>query len=285
MDNLLGKNLQHLRKVHKLTLDNVGEAIHCAKSTVKGYENGSREPDYQVLHMFSSLFGVTVDELLHTDLTGIEGRTTELNISLDSTIKLIKAILPLYSSEEALKSANFKRGYELSTQLLEAFSRGEILPGNQIVRIFESYISALDESEAPEIVANLIWSIFIWWSQIIDVNQALSLQSKMLSKKLSYKDFMTLKIEESEEVKNRRVGFVKDFEDIITPALKALKSEQEWSDLADYYLALRHILYMVDTEFTNEMNMMIGRQMMLSFAALGNNHARAFYSTCLADPD
>ena len=66
-------------------------------------------------------------------------------------------------------------------------------------------------------------------------------------------------------------------------ALKALKSEQEWSDLADYYLALRYVLCLVDTGLSNEMNTAVGMQMMLSFMTMGNRHAFAFCQTCLSE--
>ena len=62
-----------------------------------------------------------------------------------------------------------------------------------IVRIFESFVKATDESESPEAVANLVWSVFVWWSQISDTSKLLSLQNKLLSKKLSSKDYMSLK--------------------------------------------------------------------------------------------
>ena len=43
-NNQLGKNIQHLREMYGETLDELGEVIHFARSTVKGYENGSRKP-------------------------------------------------------------------------------------------------------------------------------------------------------------------------------------------------------------------------------------------------
>lgn len=48
-NNLLGKNIQHLREIHGDTLDELGAAIGFAKSTIKGYENGSRKPDPDTL--------------------------------------------------------------------------------------------------------------------------------------------------------------------------------------------------------------------------------------------
>ena len=280
--NQLGKNIQHLRIIHNETLDELGSIIHCAKSTVKGYENGSRKPDLQTLQLLSAHYNKPVDELLYTDLTGLENIYIDLN-SPAHTTELLKVILPLYCSEEAMKNPNFKNGYDLSQKFLEAFSNAEVLSGNMIVRIFESFVKATDESETLEAVANLVWSVFVWWSQISDTSKLLSLQNKLLSKKLSIKDYMSLKNTEDVSITEKKAGFISDFDEIVTEALKVLKSEQEWSDLADYYLALRYVVGMVDTELSTEMNSAVGMQMMLSFMTLGNSHAFAFCKTCLSE--
>ena len=70
-DNQLGRNIQHLRIIHKETLEELGGSIHCAKSTVKGYENGSRK-NLQTLQLLAAHYNKPVDELLYTDLTGLE---------------------------------------------------------------------------------------------------------------------------------------------------------------------------------------------------------------------
>ena len=198
-------------------------------------------------------------------------------------IELLRMMLPLYCSEDAMKNPNFKKGYDLSQRVLEAFSKAEVLPGNMIVRIFEAFVKAADESKSPESVANLVWSIFMWWSQISDTSKLLSLQNKWLSKKLSIKDCMALKDTEDVSIKEKKADFISDFDEIIIEALKALKSEQEWSDLADYYLALRYMVGMVDTELSIEMNSAVGMQMMLSFITLGNSHAFTFCKICLSE--
>ena len=278
-ENLLGRNIKHLREMHVETLDELGAIIHCAKSTVKGYENGSRKPDLQTLNKLSSHYNKTVDELINSDLTDFGEIAIDLNSRISIT-ELTKLMFPLFCSEKAMKSDDFCKGYELSQKLLNSFAKSETLPGDMIVRIFEYYFNAIDESEAPEAAANLMWSIFIWWSQIYDTHQLLSLQNKLLSKKLSFKDFIKLRDTENNDIKEKRVSFVSDFEEIIVAVLKALKSEQEWSDLADYYLALRYVLGMVNTELPNEMNLAVGMQMMVSFMELGNRHAFSFCKTC-----
>lgn len=151
-----------------------------------------------------------------------------------------------------------------------------------IGRIFEAYLNAADESEEPEAFANIMWCIFVWWTQIYDTDQIISLQNKQLSKKLTFKDYMKLRDTESTEIKEKRKSFIADFEVIITGVLKELKTEMEWSGLADYYLALRYIVGMVDTDLSNEMNSSVGMQMMLSFMKLGNDFAFKFCKTCLS---
>lgn len=281
-DNQLGRNIQHLRIIHNETLDELGSIIHCAKSTVKGYENGSRKPDLQTLQLLSAHYNKLVDELLYTDLTGLEIISIDLN-SPAHTTELLRVILPLYSSEEAMKNPNFKNGYDLSQRLLEAFSNAEVLSGSVIARIFEAFVKATDESESPEAVANLVWSVFVCWSHIADTNKLLTLQNKLLSKKLSIKDHMSLKDTEDSSIIEKKAGFVSYIDDTITEALKALKSKQEWSDLADYYLALRYVVGMVDTDLTTEMNSAVGMQMMLSFRTLGNSYAFTFCKACLSE--
>ena len=281
-DNQLGRNIQHLRIIHNETLDELGSIIHCAKSTVKGYENGSRKPDLQTLQLLSAHYNKLVDELLYTDLTGLEIMSIDLN-SPAHTTELLRVILPLYSSEEAMKNPNFKNGYDLSQRLLEAFSNAEVLSGSVIARIFEAFVKATDESESPEAVANLVWSVFVCWSHIADTNKLLTLQNKLLSKKLSIKDYMSLKDTEDSSIIEKKAGFVSYIDDTITEALKALKSKQEWSDLADYYLALRYVVGMVDTDLTTEMNSAVGMQMMLSFRTLGNSYAFTFCKACLSE--
>lgn len=281
-DNQLGRNIQHLRIIYNETLDELGSIIHCAKSTVKGYENGSRKPDLQTLQLLSAHYNKRVDELLYTDLTGLEIISIDLN-SPAHTTELLRVILPLYSSEEAMKNPNFKNGYDLSQRLLEAFSNAEVLSGSVIARIFEAFVKATDESESPEAVANLVWSVFVCWSHIADTNKLLTLQNKLLSKKLSIKDYMSLKDTEDSSIIEKKAGFVSYIDDTITEALKALKSKQEWSDLADYYLALRYVVGMVDTDLTTEMNSAVGMQMMLSFRTLGNSYAFTFCKACLSE--
>lgn len=280
-DNQLGKNIQILREMRGETLDELGEVIHFARSTVKGYENGSRKPDPQTLNNIAKHYGKTVDELLYTDLTELSDRKIQVG-SIKDILDLFQEILPLYSSEDTMRNSKFEKGYKLCQQIIDGFSSGEILRGTIITDAFQAFVDASDEIECPEVGANLMWTIFVWWTQIFDVKQMMSLQSKYLSNKFDIKDYMKIKEKESDVLKEKRRGFISDFDEFITEILKELKSDPKWSELADYYIALKYVFAMVDSDFSPEMNSAVGMQMMLTFAKIGNPHALNFIKTSLS---
>ncbi|HEY5586019.1 MAG TPA: helix-turn-helix transcriptional regulator [Ruminiclostridium sp.] len=280
-DNQLGKNIQHLRELYGETLDELGEVIHFARSTVKGYENGSRKPDPHTLNKIAKHYGKTVDELLYMDLTELIATKMEVD-SIKDILDLFQKILPLYSSEDAMRNSKFRNGYKFCHQIMDGFAKGETLRGTMITDAFQAFIEAFDELECPEAAANLMWTIFVWWTQIFDVKQMMSLQSEFLSNKLDIKDYLKIKENESDDLKEKKHGFVSDFDEIITEILKKLKSDSKWSDIADYYIALKYVFTMVDSELSPEMNSAVGMQMMLTFAKIGNPHALNFLKTSLS---
>ena len=44
------------------------------------------------------------------------------------------------------------------------------------------------------------------------------------------------------EVSEKKQAFLQDFKEMITEAIRALKSDTEWAELGDYYLALMNLL-------------------------------------------
>jgi transcriptional regulator with XRE-family HTH domain len=274
-NNLLGRNIQRLREIHGDTLEDLGDAIGFAKSTIKGYENGSRKPDPNTVKTIANYYGKTVDELMHADLTSL-AKINLQQISLSSIVEIFKKTMPLFSSKEAMKNASFKKGYDLSQRILKAFTKGETLRGSIITDVTELFIQAINETEAPEAIANLVWSIFVWWAQLFDAKEMLELQNKILAKKLGFIELSREMKNVSPEVERRRQGFISDFDELLCESIKSLKSDENWSDLGDYYLALRYINGLIDTSLSLDMNVTIGIQLMISYVQLDNKYAKIF---------
>lgn len=66
---MIGKNLRKLRKKNNLTMKELGQKLNLAESTISGYENGNRKPDYDTLNKFADFFEVSTDYLLGRDIT------------------------------------------------------------------------------------------------------------------------------------------------------------------------------------------------------------------------
>lgn len=82
----------------------LGDEVGFAKSTIKGYERGVRKPDPETLNAIAVHYGKTVDELLHTDLTGLEKITFRIN-STSQIISMQEAILQLFLLETSYEKS------------------------------------------------------------------------------------------------------------------------------------------------------------------------------------
>lgn len=69
----------------------------------------------------------------------------------------------------------------------------------------------------------------------------------------------------NEEIKNE-----------ISEMLTVVKRSKDWSDLADYYLALQYVWNLVDNDLGWGFNQRIGIEMMVAFNSVNNRYAARF---------
>lgn len=280
-DNRLGKNLQHLRKIHGETLNELGEAVYLGNTAIKNYESGERDPKPQILAALAKHYGKTVDELINMDLTELG----KMDFSIDGAkgmVELWKIMVPLSSSEKALKNSDFKKGYEKCCSILDSFAKNNPVMGHVISDCFELYSKAMEKDELPEAVANMMWLLFLNWSQIMDQNMINVFTSVIYPRKnqpSTTKILMKAKTNVSKETVRKRQEFIDDLDGFDMELIKALKSESEWSDLADYFLGLKYLVGMVDSGVSPEMNEAVGMQMLLSQVLLDNKFAINTFKT------
>lgn len=68
-----GQNLKYLRKLRGLTQEEFAAKLQIKRSLLGAYEEERAEPRLDVLEIVSDEFGISLDDLLRTDLTGSEG--------------------------------------------------------------------------------------------------------------------------------------------------------------------------------------------------------------------
>lgn len=69
MNNYLGLNIKHLRKVRELTQDQLADKIGVNRAMIGSYEEGRAVPKLEALRTISHYFDVTIDNLINTDLS------------------------------------------------------------------------------------------------------------------------------------------------------------------------------------------------------------------------
>lgn len=275
-ENILGKNIQYMRKLYGETLDELGCVLKLARNTVKGYESGRSEPKLEILEELSKHYGKTVDEMMNVKLYELEGIDSKRIVDMDEMFNVFLHKLPLVESKGANENGNFFKGMLVIKEMLNSFCSGEDVKGTVITDATDFFGEALKE-EIYEAGANMLWCIFfLWTQQYTDLKSLQKLQKRLHLKQVDWKEMIYEIKKDEKKSANKKYAFIADFDESINELIGILKSMNQWANLGDYYLALRYILGMVDTGCSNEMNQAVGIQMMKSYALLGNQYALDF---------
>ncbi len=73
-----GKNLRYLRKLRGYTQEEFANKLGVKRSLIGAYEEERAEPKLEVLEVMSSIFKLSLDELLLQDMTAVKGNTNYL---------------------------------------------------------------------------------------------------------------------------------------------------------------------------------------------------------------
>src|SRR5205085_6414333 len=73
--SLAGKNLKYLRKLRGWTQEEFANKLKIKRSLLGAYEEERAEPRIEVLETVSTIFKITLDELLLKDIGGAKGGT------------------------------------------------------------------------------------------------------------------------------------------------------------------------------------------------------------------
>lgn len=278
-ENIIGKNIKHLRMMRGETMDELGSVLHVTKSTVEGYESGRRLPDAKKLEVIAKYYGKTVDEMMHNKIYEIAGVDSTKIVEMKELLNVFLRIIPLIETEKAYENEAFSKGMKQIREMLNLIYNGEEVDGNIISEICECFEDAI-EAEVIEGVANMIWCIFfLWTQQYAEIDKMRKIQDRIVNKQVDWKELIYENQKNNKAVSDQRKRFIVDFEESLFGLISILKETEQWSQLGDYYLALRYVFGIVDTEYSEEMNQLIGLQMLLAFVQIGNKYALDFFKS------
>ena len=289
----IGANIRSLRRAYGETLEQLANVIEVGKGLISEYEHGVKMPNRDKLCEIAKHYNTPVDVILHSDLTGLEEHPITINI--DKLDMLYKTIFPIASSNEALCDELFKRAFKSQMRIYVHVQSGKI-DRDIIDRCFCDYLDVDKNRDIGTMaVANILalWHLLmafrasmLWLNERIALPRGIVSESKKLEKeyRLDFEkiDIITnlgsiSEIMESSDL----IEFLNELDEeemrtAMTKLILRLKGSKEWSDLADYYLALQYIYNIVDNGLERGLNQCIGIEMMSSFESMNNPYAKRF---------
>lgn len=272
----IGRNIHDLRKAHGETQYELGKVINVNANTVAMYEGGKRLPDIQIIQDIASHYGYSVDQLLEGDFSQFDFQID--SITWDKMISVFEVQFPIICSELAMQDNHFEKAYQQTKEIWESLKKHRDIMSRTIRRALEEYeASLLGNPDIIEAAANMLWLTFINYSLMPD-EHSLKMGEAILYGKALSKDFVKKYVLNdsnpiSEENAKNKKEYVKDSQEAVLTLIRILKESTQYADLADYYLALRYAIGMVENEHNSEFNKAIGKEMLTIFAILGNKYA------------
>ena len=278
----IAKNIRTLRKGHGESREDLAEAISVSPSAIGNYETDFRSPDIQKLTAIAGHYGLPVDRLIGDDFSNMDFKFT--NVTWVNATAAMEIQFPLLCSAEAMQNKYFAEGYRRTVDVWKKVKDAYTpIRTEYMYCSIEFYEKAYNENDTiSEAIANILWVIFIIYALLPDEHSIKMGEAILQGKAFDHtfvKDYVLKDANpiSKENLKNKK-AYVADSQEMIVELLKELKKTNN-SDLADYYMALRYIIGMIDNEYTDNLNKSIGMEMLTACASLGNKYAINFFKT------
>lgn len=279
-----GKNIRLLRKAWGQTQKELGSAIGVESNTISMYENGDRTPDLTTLDSIASYYGISVDSLMHEDLSHIPLKN--ISITWAGIITLLEKLLPVIPLGKDYSDSNFEKGYARIECIWNTIKQpGGLVFESTFLDALDDFSNSFAEHATVESVANTLWLIFVMYMLLPD-EHAIEAGKAVLNglgrtKYFSKKYMIKGENPTSQENLARKRAYAIDQHDGIIEFISLLKETSQYSSLGDYYLALQYIIGMVINENSADLNQQIGMEMMNAYLELGNPYALEFFRSTI----
>lgn len=283
----LGSNIRYLRKAHGETQEELAFALGyigkngdlLSKNAVSNYENGIREPEEAILSAIARHFMVTVEELIHQVFSSIE----KLTIDNTTFFRRIDEVFPIITSAAAMRNESFRKAYNAHIEIYDELKKCSFDNIDKLDICIEGYLEAEEDKNAKvESAGNFLSLTFLLTLMIKDIPSIIANPPAILIQ-IAKKDSNAQKI-----IDDADPSFEKDskellemfddeeFQEKLDEYKYILKMSQQWSDLADYYLALQYVLNLVRNELTPEFNRRVGAEMLNNLISVKNYYAARY---------
>lgn len=278
----LGANIRGLRTAFGESQEELGAAIFVEKNTVSYYESGKRAPSKETLSAIAKHFAVSVDDLLFGDY----GFTEKLRFELNYFWRNIRIFLPIISSDAALSNQFFRKTFESHSAMYDKLEEPhEDAFRDMLEPLFgclDNYLAITDENCTVEAAANYL-SLWYLLLMLVKATPMLLINRPAFIVNIAkeYHEVKEAVDEIDSSFEDESAAFLQELEDeeakeIVVRMIRTVKRSKNYSDLADYYLALQYTWNLVDNDLGYGVNQRVGLEMMHSFKTVENKYAKRY---------
>lgn len=273
----IGNNIRSLRRAYGESQEKLGEAISVSKSAIANYEKGSRHQSRDVLVAIANHYMITLEDLVTADYSFLGKIKTGTSWFYEN----IELLFPIAFTKESLENINFKKAYDIHRKCYKQFqSDHDPSALEPLFDCVDFYIDAMeDESSINESAANIIGlfyfllsslkaSMFVMHNKPASIGQLIKKDEKF--KKALLKLDTNFEHDALDVTKELQDSGVTEFIDDLK---RIIKRSPLWSDLCDYYFSLQYVLNIVENDLSWATNLVIGNEMIKTFATVGNEFA------------
>ena len=280
-DNKIGKNIKYLRLADGETQMELAYALGLkAPTAITNYESEHRKPKRKILQKIAVHYRITEEELVNGDFSKLTFEKCPIG-DKEKKYETAEMLLLIIYTEQAYTDPLFKKGFDSHMQMYETMKARKSINEHDFDVCINAYMESFELNGTLESVANCLWWFLLIGVGIsnADLNDgAMALEKKQIDKRTFLKEHYLKNCDDElcsgRGCKTELQDFLSNGEEVIIFLLQELNASVQWSNLANYYLAIRYLFCIIDNDYSDEINRAIGEEMMLGLASIGNPYAK-----------
>lgn len=287
----LGLNIKGLRESLGESQLQLALAVGLSSpGAISQIESGKRMPRRDTLTKIAKHYRISETELLHGNFATLSIEDMSL-YEASRNVTAIEKMLPIICTPKALENENFRQAYELHMKIWNRYicgTQGDTFESNDVDECTDLYKKAHEEG-VIEGAANHLWWIFMLGIVFSLAPLSLLENPDYLNRKdISIKEFLQAEylrsfdedtdaireVDSKREQEKNLEAFLEEYEIPMILDIHSLKHSTDYSELGDYYFALRYKFNLCSTSSLPEMNGAFGDELILGYALLQNQYAK-----------
>ena len=271
------KNMKYMRELYGIKQTELAEVLHITQHGLSQYETGERKlRKYEFVQTLANYFRIPVEQFVKEDLSEIISFHSINDV--ESIFEFFEIMFPIFKSSKALEDEYFKMAYASLKNILDISKKNRVVSVEKLENCMELFIKSYNRFGTIESVANVLGFVLLIYVPAFDrekqkLGEAIYKQNA-IDKDVMKHYYLGNRIDDSfvnEE-------FIEENSAFVLECIECLKRKSEWFELGDYYLALRYLVGVVDNGHKEDMNILIGEELMRTLVELKNKYATAYWN-------